>query len=164
MLQSMREYIRNNQKVIKQKIAERKAQRESYQESTWESVKSKLNRTVFPPDSYFSDVITNPNYDPNKGESHDIGRYDRHSLQTYQKEVKFDGHNLVWRYNFCPICRKVFIKKANLIHPYESRAFVKYYIQHGEEVTPKKVITTTKPMNEIFDSNLLSGLKGGENK
>ncbi len=155
---------------IKAKIEKRKAERESYTPQMWEEAKKKIANANFPEELVASRTLNNPDYQPNKGESHEAG-HGVHSIQTYIVTARSGLFEVSFSYTVCPTCPKMISKKIVLTNNIENLAFIKWFVRNGEEVSGA---VETKPsflsQKANFDSLVdslnapLLAEKEGENK
>ena len=150
------EFLSNidNQKKIFDGMTKRKQAVEDYSPKEWSGAKKELWKLTFP-DNRFEDITSKK---IELGESHEVGK-ETHALQVYYVEDKLNGFNLMWRYSFCPACRKIINKYGVLTNEIENLAFIKRFVRNGEividnekkaEKKAEKKVTNKMTLDEAY--------------
>lgn len=125
------EDVKNRQKVAEGTLTKR-ALKENYDEGDWKRAKITLSNIPFP-DKKFKDE-TSGAHKTNAGESHESGK-EIHGLATFEIKDDIDDFPLVWRFSYCPQCKKVINKFGVISNVYENRAYRRWYVRNGNIVS-----------------------------
>jgi hypothetical protein len=135
--------------------------KESYNPKSWEVACDILTGKDFPDKDITELVKARKIEGKSIGESHEFQR-GSHSLVAYEFAQNINGFPIFWKYNACPICKKVFLKVGTLLNEYDNLAYRRYFMREGDVVSqrPKeKTMFSVDNALEIFDGVVV---KGGE--
>jgi hypothetical protein len=153
MIESLAEYLGDFQ--VKERLEERmemrRKARENYNIKFWDSAKGRFKELSFADKEFITSLVNPQEY----GERH--GK-DNHTLQSYSLDRKVAGFTVCWKYQYCPVCNKVWSKKGVLLNDYENLALVKHYMKNGEDV--KKEVTSTISPKYVDPLSVFDGALG----
>lgn len=164
------EDVKNRQRVA-EGILTKRALKENYDPKDWDRAKITLSNIPFPDKKFKEDA--SGAHRINAGESHESGK-EFHGLATFELKDDIDDFPLVWRFSYCPQCKKVINKFGAVANNYESSAYRRWYVRNGNlvgkdsyepEEKEEKVIATPRKQHfeKVLDSfSTLGDSDGGD--